>query len=244
MKRLAAALSVLALALTAASAHATAVVASYQTSYTVTLDGGWPAVTNLMMLEKWPGGGSGTWAFTAAGDGQTTVLTNPFPSDTLPTSSLLIGLVQDLPNDPPGQQHVVLFMDDTAASLGANIAWGTLFRNTLEDNLAASIALATSGQDWPIIQPGLDAVSLFTDPPDGDAVTGILDGLAQPHSAWFETGGTFSVMAWSDGTLIGTGTSEITVVPEPATAALMLGGLGLFGCVARRRHDRVGGAAA
>ena len=197
-------------------------------SYTVTLDSGVPDVTNILMLEQYPGGGSTTWAFTAGG-GSTTELDNPFPTDVPVTSSLLIGLSQDPASDDgtPGQLHAVLMMDDTAAALANHIAWGTLFPNTDEDQLIAAIQLATSGQDFSIIQPGLDAIGGFT---SGDATTGILGPGGVPQSAWFTTGGTFSVMSFSDGELIGTGTSLITqTVPEPGSLALLgLGGLGVW----------------
>lgn len=186
-----------------------------------------------MLLENF----TTTWSFSVDGSGtpgvdHTTNITNPFPTDALPSSSLLIGITQDLENDAPGQMHVVLMMDDTAASLGANIAWGTLFRNTDEDQLIANIQLATSSQEWAVIQPGLNAVGAFA---ASDATDGILDHLAQPHSAWFATGGDFTVMDWSDGNIIGSGTSQITIVPESATLpTLAVAGLHLL---ARRRAE-------
>jgi hypothetical protein len=139
-----------------------------------------------------------------------------------------MGIVQDFPGDASGQKHVVLFMSDDAANLSNNIAWGTLFQNTLEDALIADIELATSGQDWPIIQPGLDAVSAFT---NGDAMN--LGSESVPVSAWFATGGTFSVATWSDGTIIGSGFSEITPVPEPATMSLL--SIGVLSLIRRKK---------
>lgn len=204
----------------------------YVTSYTATLDTGQP-VTNIMMFEEGEGFGSSTWAFSMDGQGTSTI-TNPFPANDIVQQSLLIGIVEDLISDPSAvpsavsQKHIVLFMDDNAAALSNHIAWGTLFPSTLEEQLIADLELATSGQDWPIIQPGLDGVDAFV---YGDARTGILAPGGIPTSAWFATGGTFTVMLWSDGTVVGSGTSAITQVPEPMSMILM----GVGALILRRR---------
>jgi hypothetical protein len=201
----------------------------YFTSYHVTLEPEFSSpVTNIMMFEEHNSGGSATWAFQAAG-GATSVLNNPFPHNPVPVRSFLMGITQDLPGDPEGQKHVVLFMDDFAASLTNHIAWGTIFRNTLESDLIAALELATSGQDWPIIQPGLNFIDAFN---QGDA-RNILGPGGFTYSAYFQTGGTFSVMAFSDGTQIGQGFSAITAVPEPASLAAL--GLGAIAFLRKRR---------
>jgi hypothetical protein len=123
-------------------------------------------------------------------------------------------------------------MDDTAASLSANIAWGTLFRNTNEDALINDIQQATSGGSWDYITPFLNDVGAFA---SGDATTGILDNLAQPHSAWFATGGSFTVETWSNGQTIGSGMSTITAVPEPASVGILSLGFGVMLLRRRRR---------
>lgn len=183
--------------------------ADYLTSYTVTLDTGQP-VTNIMMFEAGPSWGGVTWSFGASGEGQT-VLTNPFPKHDPTDATLMMGLVQGLVSDQnPEQKHIVLFMSNEAADLSENIAWGTLFRNTLEEQLIADLELATSGQDWPIIQPGLDAVFAFV---DNDATYGILGPGGVEVSAWFVPEGSFSVMTWSDGVRVGSGTGELIQLP-------------------------------
>lgn len=211
-------------------------LASYNTSYTVDrpLNDDFE-ITNLFLLERGPFGGSATWAFRVDQDQPQVTITNPFPTDNLPAESLLIGLTHDLPGDAPGQKHVVLMMDDVAAALSNHIGWGTLFTHTLEDQLISDIELASSGQDWPIIQPGLDGIGTFT---NGDAETGILAPGGIPRSAWFTFGGTFTVVAWSDGAIIGTGSSVgvPAAVPEPASIAVM--GLGLVGLARRRAKSR------
>ncbi len=146
------------------------------------------------------------------------------------TASLIIALTHDLPGDAPGQQHIVLGMDPHAASLAENIAWGTLFRNTLEDTLIAAMQNYIN-PDPTIVQDALNKIVnyAFT-----DATTGILDGLAQPNTAFFDpNAGVFTIESWSDGTILGTGTVTAIAVPEPV-------GLGVLslGCVALLRRRR------
>lgn len=183
-----------------------------------------------MMYEETTTGSSLTWPFNAVSPGDT-VLYNPFPKSDPTTGALLLGITHDLPGDAPGQKHAVLFMDDYAASLAEHIAWGTLFRNTLEEGLISDIELATSGQDWPIIQPGLDGVSNFV---NGDAKTGILQPDGTPQSTLFAPTGSFTVMSFSDGTVLGHGVaSEIQTTPEPASMAFL--GFGALALIRRRK---------
>jgi hypothetical protein len=213
--------------------------AGYFTSYEVTLDAGYSDVTNIVLMERDSLGGSSTWAFTALGDPSrpsTTVINNPFEAERPTAESFLIGLTKDLPGDAEGQEHVVLMMDDTAADLANHIAWGTLFRNTLEQDVIDAIKLGTSGQDFPIVLPGINFLSDFA---NGDGTTGILGPLGVPRPVWFATGGTFSVMSFSDGLKIGSGISRITPTPEPTSLALVgVGTLAMLGGLWRRRRRR------
>ncbi len=212
--------------------HAGLASADFNTSYTIDLSGGITGgrnITNIMLAEESAFQGSLTWAFGADGMGVTTI-ENPFPTMHPTERSLLLGIVQDLPGDAPGQKHMVLMMDPLAATLSEHIAWGTLFRNTLEDQLIADIELATSGQDFSIIQPGLDGIGRFT---GGNARDGILDPIGNTVSAYFTTGGAFTVVSWSDGTILGTGTSTVIAIPEPANVGLM--GVAMLAMARRRR---------
>ena len=200
-------------------------------SYNVTLADSMPDVTRIMMMEEYDDGGVGaTWAFSAAG-GSTTFLQNPFVHSTPVVNSLLIDMTQDLPLDPPGQKHIVLFMDSNTAASAEHIAWGTLFLNTNEDQLIAALELATSGLSFEEIGPGLDAIFTFA---GGDAKT--IPGSLGPVSAWFTMGSSFAVMAFSEGTVLGSGESLSALTPEPGTSVLVFTALAIVALKIRRRH--------
>lgn len=218
-----------------------------QLSYAVTLNNAGPAITNIMTFNRYDNGGGAWWATEVPAGVTAHTITDPFlkSSSNKPLEALLLGLVQDLPNDAPGQQHVVVMMSDAAAAAAQGVAWGTLFRDTQEEDVIAAIELSTSGQDVALIQPGLDTLNVFT---EGDARFGILDGLAQPLSTWFSFGAVqagatsfsnFSVLAFSDGQLLGHGSAALqalTPVPEPGSASQGLAGLALLGLLLRRRR--------
>lgn len=154
----------------------------------------------------------------------TNVLTAPA------TSALIIAETDALPGDAPGQKHILLGMSSDAASYAANIAWGTLFRNTLEEDVISGLDNYVD----PDQTVASNALQTLVDFAQGDAKTGILDNLAQPHSAWFTPGTNFSLMTWSSGQVVGTGVSvQQAATPEPATLACL--GLGALGLLKRRR---------
>ncbi len=215
------------LACLAVSACFASAQVQYYTNYLTNINLGQP-VTNIMIAEQHESGGAITWAFQANGNGQT-LITNPFPSDVLYQNAVLIGLVQDLVGDPPGQKHVVLFMNNQAASNVQNIAWGTIFLNTFEQDVIADLELATSGQDWEIIQPGLDGVSNFLEA----AKSAQVGPNGTDGSIWFDIGSSFSVVAFSDGQIIGDGESYLETVPEPASLAAL--GIGAVALLRRKR---------
>ena len=144
-----------------------------------------------------------------------------FPVPDRATSALILGITHDLPGDAAGQKHIVLAMDPHAASLAEHIAWGTLFRTTLEDSLIADLQNYVN-PDPAIAQSALQHVNNYA---FGDATTGILDALAQSNTAFFNpNAGVFTIESWSDGTILGTGTVTVIPVPEPVgVGALTLG---------------------
>lgn len=148
------------------------------------------------------------------------------------TTALIIAETNELPGDAPGQKHILLGISSDAASYAQNIAWGTLFRNTLEEDVISGLDNYVD----PNPTTASNALQTLVDFAQGDAKTGILDNLAQPHSAWFTPGTNFTLMTWSDGKIVGSGVSTQQATPEPATLTVF--GLGALAVLRRRRTIR------
>jgi hypothetical protein len=169
---------------------------------------------------------------TAASPGPTTLtVTYPTAADIPipgfvydPGESFLLGVTTNLPGDAPGQQHLVVFTNDAFASSAQSIAFGTLFPHTNETTLIDDLTSQTNPGD--ILGFGA-----------GDATTGPNGPIA------FEPGSSFEAVAFSDGQIIGTGTSGfLAAVPESSTWVLMLTGfvgLGLAGYRPSRKATRL-----
>jgi len=162
---------------------------------------------------------------TAAAGGQT-ILTNTYPTIAdipipgfhfIPAETFLLGVTSNLPGDAPGQQHLVLFTNDAFATSAQSIAFGTLFPNTNELTLINDLETT-------------DTSGIFNFA-GGDASTG-------PNgSIFFTPGDDFTVIAFSGGQTIGTGTSAFEGgVPEPASWAMMLMGFCALGAALRSRR--------
>lgn len=160
-------------------------------------------------------------------DTGTSTLTDVFAKRDPIGRTLLLGIATDLPGDPEGQDHLVLFTNDAWAASANHIAFGTLLPGVNEASLIAALNSLQAGT-------GNDAdYSLLFDFAQNAAQFG------PNHDAAFTFGSSFTAIAFSDGQIIGTGQSFLTpapnAVPEPAAWALMIGGLGLVGAMSRKR---------
>jgi PEP-CTERM motif len=206
------------------AAHAIVIVSAppAPTAATYTINLPHYAVTDIIAYNA--GSPFGTFAqgpsgtpLTAASPGPTNI-SETFPTFVAytPGESFLLGVTSDLPGDAPGQQHLVVFTNNTFASNAISIAFGTLFPNTNETTLINDLTSETN--------PG-DIFGFAA----GDALSG-------PNgSIYFTAGDSFTAVAFSDGQIIGTGTSSfVTAAPEPITLSLF--GAGLVGVVSMRRR--------
>ncbi len=209
-------------------AHATA-QADYYNNYT--FNSVYP-VTNINILTENADSLSDTYSFTA--DTGENTITNGFAQTEPTLRTFLLGVATDLPGDPSGQQHLVVFANDAFAAKAQDIAFGTLFPNTDEDQLVAYL----QGEYTPP-----DGSSLTFNFADGDAKSGPNGDLA------FQPGAGFSEIAFSTGQIIGTGVSyesaspggsPISAAPEPSTWLLMIAGIGGIGLMLRRAKTTMG----
>ncbi len=146
--------------------------------------------------------------------------------------SLLFGIMQGFPTDgSPEQKHLVLFMDPTSASNVKDIAFGTVFPTTNEDALIGAIEFVhEESHSDAEKEPYYETIHAFW-----DAARNALAGSnPEPQrSAWFAGGGDFSIVAFSDGKTVGSGTNRVTVVPEPASLVAL--GVGAASMLRRRK---------
>jgi hypothetical protein len=135
----------------------------------------------------------------------------------------LMGTAQDLPGDPEGQKHLVIFGNTGWAASVQGIAFGTLFPSALEAGLIAALEDAATGSG---LQSSYDLIDDFW--------TTLIPGAGLT----FAPGDAFKIVAFSDGQQIGEGftTYSAAQVPEPASWALLIAGFGLVGAMARRRR--------
>ena len=145
---------------------------------------------------------------------------------------IMQGLPQDIADNNPDQKHLVLFVDPTSASNIQNIAFGTVFPTTNEDQLIDAIEKVhndtlTDDEKKPYyenyIYPFWSAAENANAGSGSDPV----------RSVYFSAGSDFDIMLFSDGQKIGSGTSSVNVVPEPATCTIL--GIAALGLMRRRK---------
>jgi hypothetical protein len=215
-------------AMAAGSAQASTVVCGSTPAYLLHYDLAMTYdVSAIATFNESPGCSSTiTNSFTAPVGAST--INDPFEKRDFVGRSLLMGIATDLPGDPAGQQHLVLFTNDVWAAKAEHIAFGTLFPTVNEGDVIAALASLAAGTGT---TP--DYIFLFNfaqDPvlnsPNGDAA--------------FMFGDTFTAIAFSDGAIVGAGNSYSTAVgsavPEPASWVMVIVGIGVIGAAARRRR--------
>lgn len=226
------------------AAHATSEPLDIQLSYTVNTAGNLPAITNIITFNSYSNSIGSWFAAMVPSNSLSHTIVDPFlkSSANAPLDGLMLGLVSDLPGDAfGGEAHVVVMMSTAAASAAKDIAWGTLFRNTLEADIVLALHTTTSGLPYQEIESEIGKLYTFA---LGDARTGILGTLEEPIDAWFTLPGVgpgqvatagFTVMAFSNGQILGDGVLTVSSVPEPGPAAMLAAGLAALGWMARRR---------
>ena len=151
--------------------------------------------------------------------------------------SMFFGIMQGLPQDVldgnADQKHLVLFMDPTSAANVQNRAFGSVFPTTSEDDLISAIEYVhddshSDAAKAPyydnVIHPFYDAAR--------DALAGA--NPTPQRSVYIGPNSPFSIVIFSNGQTIGSGTGSVSVVPEPASLAAL--GVGAMGLLRRRRN--------
>ena len=182
------------------------------------------AVNNVIHFNDNPGCGAGRGGTFNFGSGATSFgLNYGEPQQRL----FLLGTAQDLPGDAEGQKHLVIFAATDWAQSAQGLAFGTLFPTVLEAQLIFALEDAATGNGQ---QSSYDLIDDFW------------FNAAIPAGVTFGANSTFSAIAFSQGLIIGNGTTSSFAtpggVPEPASWAMLIAGFGLVGATMRLRAAR------
>jgi hypothetical protein len=184
----------------------------------VTIDPGYNTITKITTFTKTTTS-MGYGRYFTASPGSNEFFTVIPPAFTL-VSAFSAGVISGLPTDPVGSpvNHLVIFGDFTSSELGEGFS--TLFPGVSESSLINDLLTTPANQPLP---------SLDINPFTTDATTlGLYGG----------NGSSFDAVAFSTGTVIGSGTLSFVraAVPEPFTLSLF--GAGIAGAAALRRRKR------
>jgi hypothetical protein len=198
-------------------------------AYSVSTNIGQP-IENIISWNNYECNAGGSGAYTVGAGGST------FPdfflksSSNKPLNGLMIGTTHDLAGDAEGQEHLVLITNNAWASAAANIAFGTLFPSTLEENLISALHVWATTNDQDAFTAASNTISNFV---FGELSTAFFNlGAVIPGTT---TTSAFSVIAFSDGQIIGDGIASLTTAlpdnpaPVPAPFLLVLAGMTALG---------------
>lgn len=204
------------LVLAIVAACTTAARADFLINYYLDLADG-ESISRGMVYNTYPNGGAGaTWAFGAPSGAS--VWTDPFPKNTAVNVASLIGLSgYDESGSTPTATGLYLGLNNSDGELALGHTFEEVFSDTTytEQEMIDAVLLATSGQDWPIIQPGLDKVFDFM-------------GHYQSRLSAYNTHS--MIVGFSDGRMAGT----LYTVPEPTSFLAV--GLGIGALALRRKR--------
>ncbi|WP_296598538.1 PEPxxWA-CTERM sorting domain-containing protein [Phenylobacterium sp.] len=224
MKRLiVGALAATTVALVGAFSAASAQAATFYQNYLVnpTYD-----LRSIVLLQYTANGGGSTNSFDAFAP--STMITDPFLKTEDLADTYFLGVSAYGAEDSEPTDHLVLALDDTFASGLLGFDFSELFPGFEEVDLISALDLLAS----PDTADNLDDKELAFD------LIGSFSDQVRTNGGTFGSVDTFSLVGFSTATAVGSGESSITLVPEPATWALMIAGFGGAGAMLRRRRAR------
>ena len=186
------------------------------------IDAGLNPITNIAIFVRSTTSPLGIGRFSTAHSGFNEFYAGIPPAGGLPVSAFAAGVIAGLPGDPAGAalNHLVIFGKFTPAQLSLDYA--TLFPGIAESTLINDLLTVPASSPFPFADANTFTQEAFAD--------GLYGG----------DGSSFTVAAFSTGTVIGSGTISFlpkAAVPEPMTITLF--GTALAGlAVVRRRKKR------
>jgi hypothetical protein len=224
-----------ALTIGSATGHSTTITGPpYFTSITITMDacGGGaglcmppdstdPTLSDVTILDQAPGFGIAV-EYTGGIDAELTnqVVGGYYPLSWVPTAEFAIGWLDYLPTDgSTPTDHVVLFVNH--GSIAAGQTWSTLFPDFSESDIIAQLKALAAGD------PDAGGNPILYEFEYQDVTSSM---LFSPNN------GNFDAVAFSDGNIVGSGTSTLfpNPAPEPSAWMPLLLGVGCLAFLKRR----------